>query len=106
MPPTPSVSISVHLTGVSAGNYKITVTGPDGSVVSRHEMTFPSGVLTDPGSQTRCDAITTTPMTFPWFKYLPAEIRVKIRNLSLNEPRIFWPPDDGEGGEVDEDLLN
>ncbi|KAF4996840.1 hypothetical protein FGRMN_4251 [Fusarium graminum] len=85
------MSISLQLTGISAGNYKITVAGPDGTVVSHHEMTLSSQVPQALDCHSRCDTSATTPTTFPRFKHLPAELRVKIWNLSLNETRVFWP---------------
>ncbi|KAF5676935.1 hypothetical protein FHETE_1942 [Fusarium heterosporum] len=94
MPPISKMSVSLQLAGIPAGNHKITVTGPDGTVVSHHEITFSPEVLQTAYYLPTCDIAATAPTTFSRFRYLPAEIRLEIWNLSLNEARVFWPNND------------
>ncbi|KAM0246303.1 hypothetical protein ACHAP5_004776 [Fusarium lateritium] len=87
----PNISMSLQLADVPAGCYKITITGPGDTTVCHHEIALLSGVTQTASFQSTYTTTTATSKTFPRFKELPAEIRRQIWELSLSEPRIFWP---------------
>ncbi|CAJ0546135.1 Ff.00g096080.m01.CDS01 [Fusarium sp. VM40] len=89
---TPNPSMSLQLADVSAGSYQTTAISSPGSTVSQDEIIPPqSGVFQIVNS--RLSNIPVAATAFTRFKELPAEIRKEIWELSLNDPRVFWPND-------------
>ncbi|SPJ78033.1 uncharacterized protein FTOL_06422 [Fusarium torulosum] len=86
---TPNPSMSLQLAGIPAGGYDTTV--------SQDEITPQSGVSQTTDSQLPNTTVAATPKTFPRFKELPAELRKAIWELSLSQPRVFWPNDERAG---------
>ncbi|KAF4458152.1 hypothetical protein FALBO_15067 [Fusarium albosuccineum] len=71
-------------------SYEVTVATSSGSRLLnlRTELGSPISQETDDSTSS---VVVEAPKTFPQFKKLPPELRSKIWEYALSEPRIFWP---------------
>ncbi|KAJ4272097.1 hypothetical protein NW762_000807 [Fusarium torreyae] len=82
------MSISLHLANLPVGSYEVTVTNAEGTRISHNKIDLPAQIA---GAAT----------TFPHFEKLPAELRSKIWEHSIqNESRVFCPAGYDEDREV------